>query len=309
MLSRRWSWSLGLIAAGVLTLLLAVLFPSFKPLMAVDQVSGLPAIAEASVSALVPTTAPNATQDLALVATPVGDRNSAPVNSDITAGDITAGSSTAGDINLSTATGTPLAQATPNYTPRQELTLADPSNYGDRYGTDANGRPVNNQFIAVLHETVGSAQSALNLFRNYHPNDADQVSYHTLIGLDGTVYYIVPPENRAYGAGNSVFAGPNGPETVLTNPAFPPSVNNFAYHVSLETPRDGRGNGRTHSGYTSAQYESLAWLLARSNIPDSRITTHQAVDRSGSRLDPRSFDFNRFFSLLHRYPSRAGLAR
>ena len=85
------------------------------------------------------------------------------------------------------------------------IQLADPSNYGDRYSTDAYGRPIRNQFIAVMHETVGSAQSAINLFQTYHPNDNDQVSYHTLIGRDGTIYYIVPPEKRAYGAGNSVF--------------------------------------------------------------------------------------------------------
>lgn len=194
------------------------------------------------------------------------------------------------------------------YLPRQVMALADPTNYGDRYQTDINGRPVNNQFIVVLHETVGSAQSAINLFKTPHPRDQDQVSYHSLIGRDGTIYYIVPPEKRAFGAGNSVFNGPNGPETVATNPAFPPSVNNFAYHVSLETPSDGRGNQRTHSGYTQAQYDSLAWLLAQTTIPDDRITTHHAVDRSGTRFDPRSFRQDQLFARLSRYPSRATVA-
>ncbi|HZG41148.1 MAG TPA: peptidoglycan recognition family protein [Nodosilinea sp.] len=192
--------------------------------------------------------------------------------------------------------------------PRQVTALADPSNYGDRFATDINGQVLQNDFIAVLHETVGSAQSALNLFRTHHPRDQDQVSYHAMIGRDGTVYYIVPPEKRAFGAGNSVFNGPNGPETVRTNPAFPPSVNNFAYHISLETPGDGFNNRRSHSGYTQAQYVSLAWLLAQTTIPDSRITTHQAVDRSGNRMDPRSFNGQGFLALLRRYPSRSGLS-
>jgi hypothetical protein len=191
--------------------------------------------------------------------------------------------------------------------PRQVTALADPSNYGDRFATDVYGRPVQNDFIVVLHETVGSAQSALNLFRTHHPRDQDQVSYHTLIGRDGTIYYIVPPEKRAFGAGNSVFSGPNGPETVRTNAAFPPSVNNFAYHISLETPGDGFNNRRSHSGYTQAQYNSLAWLLAQTTIPESRITTHQSVDRSGSRMDPRSFNRQTMVSLLRRYPTRTGL--
>lgn len=272
MTRRRQHWRIIAGLTGLLVVVMIWVVADGGRLRAIKQVTGLPDIVESTALALVPTAAndPTATQDLVVPETLY-------------------------------------AQTAPNYQPRQEIVLADPSNYGDRYSTDANGRPVNNEFIAVLHETVGSAQSALNLFRTYHPNDADQVSYHTLIGRDGTIYYIVPPEKRAYGAGNSVFDGPNGPESVLTNPAFPPSVNNFAYHISLETPSDGRGNSRTHSGYTQAQYESAAWLLSRSSIPDNRITTHQRVDRSGSRLDPRSFDFNRFFTLLHRYPSRAGL--
>ncbi len=262
-------WWQGL-SAILVSLTLLLLFPRSPHLQAVETVTGLPTLAESAVVGMVPTTLTNPNSPLDFMPTEAV-----------------------------------LAQTAPSYQPRQVIQLADPSNYGDRYSTDAYGQPISNPFIAVMHETVGSAQSALNLFQTYHPNDNDQVSYHTLIGRDGTIYYIVPPEKRAYGAGNSVFNGPNGPESVTTNPAFPSSVNNFAYHVSLETPSDGRGNGSSHSGYTQAQYESLAWLLAQSSIPDNRITTHKAVDRSGSRQDPRSFDYNRFFSLLRRYPNRA----
>ncbi len=200
--------------------------------------------------------------------------------------------------------GATLAQSGPTYQPREEIAYAHETNFGDRYAEDAYGNPVNNDFILVLHETVGSARSAINTFQTPHPRDQDQVSYHTLIARDGTVIYIVPPERRAYGAGNSVFDGPSGPESVVTNSAFPASVNNFAYHVSLETPTDGRDNAAVHSGYTELQYQSLAWLMARTNIPDDRMTTHLAVDRSNSRQDPRSFNFVRFFDLLHEYPSR-----
>ncbi|MEO0490805.1 MAG: peptidoglycan recognition family protein [Cyanobacteria bacterium P01_A01_bin.123] len=244
--------------------------PGFNRLKPVESVTGLPLLEQSTEAALVPAAANDteSTQDLI------------------------------------PATAPTLAQSAPNYQPLEEIALAHPTNYGDRYATDINGRPVFNRFIVVIHETVGSARSAINLFQTPHPNDADQVSYHTLIAQDGTVIYIVPPENRAYGAGNSVFDGPDGLETVATHPTLPPSVNNFAYHVSLESPADGRGRGSTHSGYTQAQYESLAWLLARTDIPDNRITTHRSVDRSGSRIDPRSFDPNRFLSLLHRYPMR-----
>lgn len=191
--------------------------------------------------------------------------------------------------------------ALPRYTPRQERVAIDPSNYGQRVTRDVQGQPVHNDLIVVIHETVGSASSALNLFQSHHAQDADQASYHSLIRRDGTIVYLVPPEMRAFGAGNSVFNGPNGSETVRINPALPSSVNNFAYHTSLESPADGRGNQHTHSGYTEAQYRSLAWIVAQINVPENRITTHRAVDRSGNRIDPRSFDTEQFLTFLQSF--------
>lgn len=198
-------------------------------------------------------------------------------------------------------------QASVSSTPAIEYAPAHPTNFGPRFITDAFGRPIYNEPIVVLHETVGSASSAINTFRTPHPRDEDQVSYHALVRRNGSIVFIVPPEYRAFGAGNSIFNGPNGPEAVTLNKEFPPSVNNFAYHISLETPSDGRNNRRSHSGYTQAQYNSLAWLVAQTNIPSNRITTHQAVDRSRSRMDPRSFDGRRFATLLRSFSaSRPG---
>ncbi|KAB8316517.1 N-acetylmuramoyl-L-alanine amidase [Tolypothrix campylonemoides VB511288] len=188
------------------------------------------------------------------------------------------------------------------YKPRYYIAWANPTNYGERFTTDVYGRPVNNQPIIVLHETDAPASSAVNFFKNSNEDENIQASYHTMIKLDGTVVYIVPPEKRAFGAANSVFDGPLGSETVKTNPLLPASVNNFAYHVGLETPPSGIGsNEQTHSGYTDAQYQSLAWLIAQSNVPDQRITTHKLVDRSGQKIDPRSFDFNKFLNILHSF--------
>jgi N-acetylmuramoyl-L-alanine amidase len=191
-----------------------------------------------------------------------------------------------------------------SYKPQYTIAWADPSNYGERFATDANGLPVRNQPIIVLHETSNSAQSAVNTFKTNHTQDENkQVSYHTLIARNGLVVYLVPPDKRAFGAGNSVFESPQGiVETVQTNPGLKPSVNNFAYHVSLETPPDAWNlNMPSHSGYTEEQYNSLAWLVAQSDVPDERITTHRAVDRSVSRIDPVSFDFDKFFNILHRF--------
>ncbi|MEH2388719.1 MAG: peptidoglycan recognition family protein [Nostoc sp.] len=189
------------------------------------------------------------------------------------------------------------------YRPNYQVASVDPSNYGERYAQDVNGIPVNNQPIIVLHETGYSASSAVNFFQVAHNDESVQASYHALIKLEGTVVYLVPPEKRAFGAANSVFDGSEGVETVQTNPNLPASVNNFAYHVSLETPPDSYDSSsqQTHSGYTEAQYNSLAWLIAQSQVRNDRITTHRLVDRSGKKIDPINFDGNKFLNLLNTY--------
>ena len=193
-------------------------------------------------------------------------------------------------------------KAVTDYVPKEEIALVDPSNYGDRFLNDINGNPADLEPLVVLHETVGSSSSAIGLFKAFHLNDDDQVSYHTLVKRNGTLVYLVPPDKRAFGAGNSAFDGANGLEAVRTSPALSPSVNNFAYHISLETPYDGNHNGYTHSGYTQAQYQSLAWLVANTGVAEGRITTHKAVDRSRSRIDPRSFSTATFTTLLKAQP-------
>jgi hypothetical protein len=168
-----------------------------------------------------------------------------------------------------------------------------PTNFGERFRRDAYGNPIDpTPQVVVLHETVYGLQSAVQTFRTPHPRDEDQVSYHTLIGLDGLVVDVLEAERRAFGAGNSAFNG----RWVVTNPRVGGSINNFALHLSLETPLDGEDNERGHSGYTAAQYDALAVVLAdwmkRFEIPAAHITTHRHVDLGGARADPRSFDWS-----------------
>ena len=169
----------------------------------------------------------------------------------------------------------------------------DPTNFGERILRDAFTRPLDaSPRVVVLHETVYGMTSAINTFQTPHPRDEDQVSYHTLVGLDGQVVDLVDPLKRAYGAGFSAFLG----EWAVTNSAMKGSVNNFALHVSLETPIDGEDMEPRHSGYTQRQYDSLAlvlsgWLNAF-DLPAAAITTHRHVDLGGERSDPRSFDWS-----------------
>lgn len=171
---------------------------------------------------------------------------------------------------------------------------ADPSNYGPRLAVDWQGRPVpHTPLLIVVHETVVDENAALELFRRRHNDDAQQASYHVLIGRDGRRIRVVPDAQRAFGAGDSAFEG----QSVQLRPGVRPSVNNIALHVSLVSPADGvDGEGRAHSGYTASQYRSLASQIALWQasyaIPASRVVTHQEVDRSGTRRDPRSFDWS-----------------
>ena len=175
---------------------------------------------------------------------------------------------------------------------RLERLRINPSNYAERLGRDAYGNRLDTTpSLVVLHETVYGLGSAINTFTTHHPQDADQVSYHLLIGEQGRVVETLDPAKRAFGAGYSAFRG----RWVITNPAMAGSVNNFALHLSLETPLDGEDSEPGHSGYSTSQYDNLAVVLAdwmrRYRIPFDAITTHRHVDLGLERADPRSFDW------------------
>ena len=182
---------------------------------------------------------------------------------------------------------------------RERPTPADPTNYGERRPTDAEGGLVPNQpSVIVLHETVMSLEDTLRFFQTPHPRDADQASYHLLLDRRGMAYRLVPDEKRAFGSGWSAWGDASIRHRPLSSPLAGGSINNVALHLSLESPSDGRGDGDAHDGYSRGQYERLAehvliWQL-RWGIPMRRITTHAAVDRSHSRRDPRSFRWGRF---------------
>ncbi|MFM9088400.1 MAG: N-acetylmuramoyl-L-alanine amidase [Cyanobium sp.] len=168
-----------------------------------------------------------------------------------------------------------------------------PTNYGERMDRDAFGNPLDpTPRMVVLHETVYGLRSAINTFLTPHPRDDDQVSYHVLIGEKGDVVQVLDPSKRAFGAGNSAF----GSQWAVTNPKVGGSVNNFALHLSLETPLDGEDQEARHSGYKPAQYDAMALVLAdwmrRYSIPAKAITTHRQIDLAGERADPRSFNWD-----------------
>lgn len=194
---------------------------------------------------------------------------------------------------------------------RERQAAVDATNFGVRRPRDGSGGAVpDHPALIVLHETVVPLEATLRLFATPHPRDQDQVSYHVLIGRDGAVLRLVPDADRAFGAGWSAW----GDASIRHRSGTPQaggSINNVALHVSLETPPDGRGDSDAHSGYTPAQMRALAgqvllWQL-RWGIPQRRITTHAAVDRSQSRRDPRSFRWERFGQAWTAAAARCGV--
>jgi N-acetyl-anhydromuramyl-L-alanine amidase AmpD len=192
--------------------------------------------------------------------------------------------------------------------PAEQARPADATNFGERQRRDAFGREVpHGPQLIVLHETVISAADTVKRFATPHPKDDDQASYHLLIDRAGQRLRIVPDAGRAFGAGMAAF----GDFAVRIRPTSVGSLNNVALHLSLESPPDGRGDGDAHSGYTAEQYrvaagQVLLWQAAF-GIPMSRLTTHQAVDRSHSRRDPRSFRWEAFDTAWRQAAGRCGL--
>jgi len=197
------------------------------------------------------------------------------------------------------------ASGTQASVPRSCVNLASPqgeilkpaaaSNFGKRVAVDASGASIPARpGLIVLHETVLDLPTTIDLFQRNQYGDSAQASYHMLIGRDGQRVRVVADDARAYGAGDSGF----GDLRFRTSATNPPSINNIALHVSLESPADGRGDAEAHAGYMPEQYRALAEQVLRwqalYGIPMERVTTHAAVDRSHSRYDPRSFRWDRF---------------
>lgn len=121
--------------------------------------------------------------------------------------------------------------------------------------------------LIVLHDTGGSADSALGWFAN----PAAGVSAHYVIARDGRLFRCVPDDKRAYHAGVSECFG-----------YF--DVNHWSIGVELEDKSDT-------DPYPDAQLEALLGLLEdlarRYQIPLNRIVSHADVAMPrGRKVDP-----------------------
>lgn len=140
--------------------------------------------------------------------------------------------------------------------------------------------------LVVIHETLITAEDSILL----HGDSNYYASYHSLIHRNGTITYLTPADCKAYAAAQSSFTDPFGEVQNVQG-----SVDDFAYHITLETPPDGIENPKSeyHIGYTKEQYVSLAWLCSSVGVERGRIVSHGEIT-TPKTLEPRCFNFDYF---------------
>lgn len=140
--------------------------------------------------------------------------------------------------------------------------------------------------LVVIHETLISAEDSLRL----HADPEYYASYHAVIDRAGEITYLTPASQKAYAAAESVYIDSFGERQHING-----SVDDFAYHISLETPADGYGLSKEyHIGYTKEQYTSLGWLVAATGVQPERIVTHGEL-KQPETSEPRCFNFDYFY--------------
>ena len=142
--------------------------------------------------------------------------------------------------------------------------------------------------LFVIHETNVSMDAMLEL----HEDPEFYGSYHAIISREGEINFLVDATDKAYAAANSTFTDSFGEVQEIKG-----SVDDFAYHVALETPTDAQGNFNVtyHTGYTIEQYESLAWLSVSVGARKDRIVTHGEI-KDPQDIEPRCFNMAHFMN-------------
>ena len=148
------------------------------------------------------------------------------------------------------------------------------ANKGDRGGF----RPA----MVVIHGDAGRTSAGTI---SWILNPQSEVSYHWLIGRDGTVYKLVEEADRAWHAGKSEWPG------MVDSKG---SVNSASIGVAF-------ANSGTEA-YRDAQYDAGAELVAgicrRHSIGLDLIRGHNEVS-PGRKLDPwPQFSWSKFYGLL-----------
>jgi N-acetylmuramoyl-L-alanine amidase len=143
-------------------------------------------------------------------------------------------------------------------------------------------RPPSARITAVIvHADAGTTEEGtLSWICTKHPNPKDNVSYHYLIGRDGTIYQCVADAMKAWHAGLSTFRGQA-------------DCNTYSLGVSFANNQQGEP---FPADQVIAGAELVALLCLRHEVPVDRITTHAKVS-PGRKRDPGDlFPWSAFLS-------------
>lgn len=130
----------------------------------------------------------------------------------------------------------------------------------------------------VLHADAASrVESSLDWVRRAE----SKVSYHVMVGRNGTVFSVVHPDRTAWHAGESTFGGQR-------------FVNRFSVGVCLSNRNDGEP---FPIGQRGAAADVCAVLCGHYGVPVERITTH-ALIAPGRKTDPVGLDLAEFREMV-----------
>jgi N-acetylmuramoyl-L-alanine amidase len=152
-----------------------------------------------------------------------------------------------------------------------------------RASPNYNERPNGGEISAiVIHADAGSTEEGT---LSWVEKEESQVSYHYLVGRDGTVYQCVDDVDRAWHAGISSFAGVE-------------DVNDYSIGVAFAN--DQRGEEFTPDQMLKGA-RLVANLCKKHGIPLDRITTHAAIS-PGRKHDPGpKFNWYEFLGAVDTY--------
>ena len=152
--------------------------------------------------------------------------------------------------------------------------------YVQRPSPNFSKRPEGTRISAIiLHADAGKTEEGtLSWICKKHDDPKKNVSYHYLVGRDGTVYQIVADSLKAWHAGASTFRG---------------RANCNDYSIGVSFANDQLGEQFPLDQITAGA-DLTALLCLRHDIPLDRITTHAKVS-PGRKRDPGPlFPFSAF---------------
>ena len=138
--------------------------------------------------------------------------------------------------------------------------------------------------LIVLHaDAAGDHKSSINWIMN----PVSDVSYHAIIGRDGSITQLVPDERRAWHCGISAYQGVG-------------NVNDFSIGICLSNWNDGK-EPYTPDAILSA-VDLVAAKMKKWDMAPDAITTHAAIALpKGRKTDPGPlFPFDTFVAAVQK---------